>query len=99
MSLFNQIVNSTDENLINDILDDNMEDFLYHLVTGKTRNDTVYEPNGQDNEPYDEPKQENKKENIGREYIRLPDARIKKRPNKQRQGTNESINVKNGDTR
>lgn len=87
MSFLDTPLTDNEANLINDIIDDNMEDFLYHLVTGKT-NDSVFTDTKEESNVPEKPKK-----NKGREYIKLPDARIKKRKYKQRSSEDESNNT------
>lgn len=77
MNLFTQPVNSHDAILIDSLIDENIEEFLYELVTGETKpqpnvNVEQNDVNVEQKEP------QLQKKNTGRQYIRLPDARLHK---------------------
>ena len=92
MNLFNDFHNNENNGLVNSILDDDIDDILYQLVLGKTQNNDTFQPPEDTKENEMEQNDENKK-NTHREYIRLPDARIKKRKHQQGLIKNEPNNA------
>ena len=78
MDLFGRQLSNHDTNLVNALVDDAIEDFLYELVSGKPQNDSVFVPETTEAEKKPEIQHSTQNKNKPREYIKLPDARIKK---------------------
>lgn len=100
MNLFSQEINTQDSNLIDSLLDDNIEQFLYELVHG---NQDKMDGSDVNTQELDQIANTNtikeKQNNISREYIKLPDARITKYKHKSRISENERDNDTNNKSR
>lgn len=74
MNLFTQPLSTQDANLVDALLENNIEEFLHELVTGTKEQMPEIAEIAENKAPEMKPE----KKNTSRQYIQLPDARIRR---------------------